>query len=83
MLAATNVTFAQKVIDTRARFLKLSERQLPFGQLPLLQIDGTIFALHSGVVYWQLTGLHGRHGNCAESGRSSVPCSSSKYWLVL
>ncbi len=40
MLAATNVTFTQKVINSREAFVKLAERQLPFGQLPLLQIDG-------------------------------------------
>jgi glutathione S-transferase len=40
MLAATNVTFVQKTVETRQRFLKMAERQLPFGQLPLLQIDG-------------------------------------------
>ena len=57
MLAATDVSFIQKVIGkkficrcfilfkvnvcqgTRERFLVLVERQLPFGQLPLLQID--------------------------------------------
>jgi hypothetical protein len=46
MLAATNISFSQKVIDTRGRFLKLAERQLPFGQLPLLQIDGAFAAGH-------------------------------------
>jgi glutathione S-transferase len=40
MLAATNVSFTQKVISTRPQFVKMAERQLPFGQLPLLQIDG-------------------------------------------
>jgi hypothetical protein len=40
MLAATGVSFTQRVIDTREKFLKMVERQLPFGQLPLLQIDG-------------------------------------------
>lgn len=40
MLAASEVSFTQRVIDTRARFVKMAERQLPFGQLPLLQIDG-------------------------------------------
>lgn len=40
MLAATGTSFTQKVIDDRQRFLKMAERQLPFGQLPLLQIDG-------------------------------------------
>lgn len=40
MLAATNIDFAQKIIDKRARFVDLCDRQLPFAQLPLLQIDG-------------------------------------------
>jgi glutathione S-transferase len=40
MLAAANISFIQKTVDSRQMFLKLSERQLPFGQLPLLQIDG-------------------------------------------
>jgi len=40
VLAASNIEFTQKVITTRAKFLKMSERQLPFEQLPLLQIDG-------------------------------------------
>lgn len=40
MLAAANISFGQKVVDTREYFLKLAARQLPFGALPLLQIDG-------------------------------------------
>lgn len=40
MLAATNVDFCQKVVSSRERFLELAACQLPFGQLPLLQIDG-------------------------------------------
>jgi hypothetical protein len=40
MLAASDISFTQKLINNRAKFLKMSERQLPFGQLPLLQIDG-------------------------------------------
>lgn len=40
MLAYTGVSFAGRVVDKRARFLKLADAQLPFGQLPLLQIDG-------------------------------------------
>lgn len=40
LLAYSGVTFAGRVVDKRARFLKLAEAQLPFGQLPLLQIDG-------------------------------------------
>lgn len=39
MLAAAEVDFAQKTVSTREQFLKMAERQLPFGQLPLLQID--------------------------------------------
>lgn len=39
MLAATNVDFCQKVISTREKFLDMASNQLPFGQLPLLQID--------------------------------------------
>ncbi|KAJ1410743.1 hypothetical protein B484DRAFT_455799 [Ochromonadaceae sp. CCMP2298] len=40
MMAATNVEFTQKVVKKRAKFLEMAGRQLPFGQLPLLQIDG-------------------------------------------
>lgn len=40
MLAATNVDFCQKTISTREKFLEMAGGQLPFGQLPLLQIDG-------------------------------------------
>mmetsp|Transcript_22555 Transcript_22555/g.20479 ORF Transcript_22555/g.20479 Transcript_22555/m.20479 type:complete len:241 (+) Transcript_22555:24-746(+) len=39
LLAVGEITFEQKIISTRERFLKLSERQLVFGQLPMLQID--------------------------------------------
>lgn len=39
MMAATNVTFTQKVINQRGQFERMARRQLPFGQLPLLQID--------------------------------------------
>jgi len=40
MMAATNVDFTQRVISSREKFLEMAGRQLPFGQLPLLQIDG-------------------------------------------
>lgn len=40
LMAASNISFKHKVIDTREKFLQMAERQLPFGQLPLLQIDG-------------------------------------------
>jgi glutathione S-transferase len=40
MLAATNVDFCQKTVATREKFLEMASGQLPFGQLPLLQIDG-------------------------------------------
>lgn len=39
MLAATEVDFTQKVVGHRDHFVTMSSRQLPFGQLPLLQID--------------------------------------------
>lgn len=40
LMAATNVKFTQRVISHRDDFVRMSKRQLPFGQLPLLQIDG-------------------------------------------
>jgi glutathione S-transferase len=41
MLAYTDVSFAQRVVGTRERFVNLRDSgQLAFGQLPLLQIDG-------------------------------------------
>jgi glutathione S-transferase len=40
MLAATNVDFCQKIVSTREKFVEMAGGQLPFGQLPLLQIDG-------------------------------------------
>lgn len=40
MMAATNVSFTQKVISQRDHLLRMSQSQLPFAQLPLLQIDG-------------------------------------------
>jgi glutathione S-transferase len=41
LLAATNTTFTQKIINQRSQLLKMTAKgQLPFGQLPLLQIDG-------------------------------------------
>lgn len=39
MLAATDVDFCQKVVASRDKFLEMAGSQLPFGQLPLLQID--------------------------------------------
>ena len=39
VLAATNVSFSQKVIRDRQKFVTMAKGQLPFGQLPLLQID--------------------------------------------
>lgn len=41
LLAASDITFATNVISERSLFLKMGESgQLPFAQLPLLQIDG-------------------------------------------
>lgn len=40
MLAAADLTFTHKVVSSRDYFLKMAERQLPFGQIPLLLIDG-------------------------------------------
>lgn len=41
MLAYTDVSYTQRVVGTRDRFVNLKDSgQLPFGQLPLLQIDG-------------------------------------------
>mmetsp|Transcript_2845 Transcript_2845/g.5992 ORF Transcript_2845/g.5992 Transcript_2845/m.5992 type:complete len:305 (-) Transcript_2845:94-1008(-) len=40
MLAASNVDFCQKTVSSREKFLEMAGCQLPFGQLPLLQIDG-------------------------------------------
>jgi hypothetical protein len=39
MLAVTSVSFTSHVIKDRARFASMASVQLPFGQLPLLQID--------------------------------------------
>lgn len=40
MLAATDVSFTQKTIFLKEHMQRLAQAQLPFGQLPLLQIDG-------------------------------------------
>jgi glutathione S-transferase len=39
VLAATSVRFVQKVVNERTRLASLAQTQLPFGELPLLQID--------------------------------------------
>ena len=51
-MAATGVSFTQKVVDSREKFTKMVERQLPFGQLPLLQIDG-IEIVQTQVVFFK------------------------------
>ena len=38
MLAASEVNFTQKLISQRDQLLRMSDAQLPFGQLPLLQM---------------------------------------------
>jgi glutathione S-transferase len=40
MLAAADISFTQKVISHKDQLAKMAKQQLPFGQLPLLQIDG-------------------------------------------
>lgn len=39
VLAATEVSFAQRTLQSRDQMVKMAERQLPFGQIPLLQVD--------------------------------------------
>lgn len=40
LLAATEISFTQRVINERQRFVSMAKYQLPFGQLPMIQIDG-------------------------------------------
>lgn len=43
MLAATKVTFSQTLVSDRETFLRLCDSPLlPFNQIPVLQIDGTV-----------------------------------------
>lgn len=37
-MAATGVTFDQRVVSSREYFLNLAANQLPFGQLPMVMI---------------------------------------------
>jgi glutathione S-transferase len=62
MLAATNVPFTQKVISQRSQFERMSKRQLPFGQLPLLQIDGLEIVQSQAAVRYlaRRAQIHGR-----------------------
>ena len=70
LLAASEITFAQKVITSREQFLKMAERQLPFGQLPLLQIDGLELVQSQAIVRYIA-----RRGNlCGNNSRDEVKC---------
>lgn len=61
MLAATEVPFTQKIINHRDQLLKMSQSQLPFGQLPLLQIDGLELVQSQAIVRYlaRRAGLQG------------------------
>lgn len=61
MLAATDVHFTQKLISQREQILRMSEAQLPFGQLPLLQIDGLELVQSQAIVRYlaRRSGLQG------------------------
>jgi glutathione S-transferase len=39
-MSVSRISFAQKVINTRAQFLEVRARSLMFGQMPMLAIDG-------------------------------------------
>ena len=70
MLAATNVSFTQKIISTRSQFLKMRERQLPFGQLPMLQIDGLEIVQSQAIVRY----LARRGKLCGASPDEEMKC---------
>eukprot|EP01036_Dinobryon_divergens_P040177 gene40177-53093_t len=70
MLAATNCSFVQKSITTRERFLKMSERQLAFGQLPLLQIDGVELVQTQPIIRY----LARRSNLAGKSANDEVKC---------
>mmetsp|Transcript_11307 Transcript_11307/g.18414 ORF Transcript_11307/g.18414 Transcript_11307/m.18414 type:complete len:253 (+) Transcript_11307:126-884(+) len=50
MLAATQVSFTQRVVSDRETFLQLCESLLPFQQIPVLQIDGQVLAQSQAMV---------------------------------
>eukprot|EP01033_Poteriospumella_lacustris_P007837 gene7838-5639_t len=61
MLAATDVSFTQKLISQRDQIVRMSDAQLPFGQLPLLQIDGLELVQSQAIVRYlaRRAGLQG------------------------
>ena len=66
MLAYSDVSYTQRVVGTRQRFLDLRNNgQLPFGQLPLLQIDGVEIVQSQAIIRYlarraNLTGTDAR-----------------------
>ena len=58
MLAASEISFTQRIVDSRKKFLKMKERQLPFGQLPLLQIDGLEIVQSQSIVRYLARRAH-------------------------
>jgi len=69
MLAATNTTFIQKHITSRERFLKM-QKQLVFGTLPLLQIDGVELVQSQPIVRY----LANRGGLAGKTPTDEVKC---------
>lgn len=49
-MAASGVTFENRIVSTREHFVKLSNTQLPFRQLPMLQIDGQDLAQSQAII---------------------------------
>jgi glutathione S-transferase len=70
-LAATGTTFTQKIINQRSQLLKMTAKgQLPFGQLPLLQIDGLDIVQSQAIVRY----LARKHNLIGKSDEEMLRC---------
>ena len=82
MLAATNVSFTHRKIDTRQAFVTLADKQLLFGQMPMLQIDNIDIVQSQAIVRYLANRAGIAGSNAVESCQvRGIPLYIYVLWL--
>lgn len=83
MLAATDVPFTQKVIFLKEHMQRLAQAQLPFGQLPLLQIDGIELVQSQAIIRYLASRANLQGKNREETAKCDMIAEAVKDLLGL